>query len=334
MTGELAERLAADVARRLGVARVEIAGLRRLAGGASRETWAFDAVRPDGTTERLVLRRDPPAHHIRSSRRDEFVLLEAAGAAGLPVPRVRWCEDDDTILGSPYFVMDFVDGETLARRLLRDAEYADARRRLPEQLADALARIHRIDPGLPSLAFLPRPGAGEVPSAAELARWDQLYRVITPDPHPALELAFRWLAPRTPSAPALAVVHGDYRIGNVLFGREGLRAVIDWELAHVGDPLEDVGWLCVRSWRFGADDRPAGGLCSREEFFAAYERAGGTPIDRAAARWWEVFGNLRWAIMCIMQARTFLDGARSVELASLGRRVAEMELELLELTEG
>src|SRR5262249_20646781 len=114
VTGELAERLAADVARRFDVARVEIAGLRRLAGGASRETWAFDAVRPDGTTERLVLRRDPPGHHIRSSRRDEFVLLEAAGAAGLPVPRVRWCEDDDTILGSPYFVMDFVDGETLA----------------------------------------------------------------------------------------------------------------------------------------------------------------------------------------------------------------------------
>jgi aminoglycoside phosphotransferase (APT) family kinase protein len=130
------------------------------------------------------------------------------------------------------------------------------------------------------------------------------------------------------------VVHGDFRIGNVIFGPEGLRAVLDWELAHVGDPMEDVGWLCVRSWRFGADDRPAGGLCGREEFFAAYERAGGVAIERAAAHWWEVFGNLRWGIMCIMQARTFLDGVvRSVELASLGRRVAEMELELLELTE-
>jgi len=128
-------------------------------------------------------------------------------------------------------------------------------------------------------------------------------------------------------------VHGDFRIGNVIFGPEGLRAVLDWELAHVGDPMEDLGWLCVRSWRFGADAQPVGGLCQREEFFAAYARAGGAPVDPAAVRWWEVFGNCKWAIICVMQARSFVDGARSVELASLGRRVAEMELELLSLTE-
>ena len=230
--------------------------------------------------------------------------------------------------------MDFVDGETLARRLLRDAEYASARAALPGQLAGALARIHAIDPTLPELAFLPRPPSGASPAAAELARYEQIYRAITPDPHPALELAFRWLASRTPAPATPRVVHGDYRIGNVIFGPEGLRAVLDWELAHVGDPMEDVGWLCVRSWRFGADERPVGGLCAREEFFAAYERAGGAPLDPATVRWWEVFGNLKWAIICIMQARTFLDGAvKSVELASLGRRVVEMEFELLELTE-
>jgi aminoglycoside phosphotransferase (APT) family kinase protein len=334
VSADLAERLAADVARRLGVDRIDVRGLRRLAGGASRETWAFDAVRPDGTTERLVLRRDPPDHHIRSSRRDEFALLAAAAAAGLPVPRVRWCEDDATLLGAPFFVMDLVEGETLARRLLRDAAYAGARAVLPAQLADALARIHRIDAEEPPLAFLARPAPGETPAAVELARYESVYRAIAPDPHPALELAFRWLAARVPHPGGRAVVHGDYRVGNVIFGPEGLRAVIDWELAHVGDPLEDVGWFCVRSWRFGADDRPAGGLCARAEFFAAYERAGGAAVDPQAARWWEIFGNLRWAIMCIMQAQTFLDGARSVELASLGRRVAEMELELLELTEG
>ena len=130
------------------------------------------------------------------------------------------------------------------------------------------------------------------------------------------------------------MVHGDFRIGNVIFGPEGLRAVLDWELAHVGDPFDDLGWLCVRSWRFGADGNPVGGLCERERFFAAYERAGGGRVDATAVRWWETFGNLKWAIMCIMQAKTFLDGAvRSVELASLGRRVAEMELELLALME-
>jgi aminoglycoside phosphotransferase (APT) family kinase protein len=307
--------------------------MRRLAGGASREIWAFDLVRA-GTRERLVLRRDPPGHHVQSSRRDEFALLRAAQAVGLPVPRVLWCEADAAALGSPFFIMEFVEGETLARRLLRDAEYASARAALPGQLAAALARIHTIDPADPTLVFLPRPSAGESPVAVELARQEQVYRAITPDPHPALELALRWLAARLPSPAPPTVVHGDYRIGNVIFGPEGLRAVLDWELAHVGDPREDLGWFCVRSWRFGADDRQAGGLTDRETFFAAYERAAGKSVDRAALRWWEVFGNLKWAVICILQARTYLDGAvKSVELASLGRRVAEMELELLELTE-
>ncbi len=318
----------------MGAAPVAVELLRPLAGGASRDIWAFDARLPDGRVERLVLRRDPPGHHVQSSRRDEFALLGAAAAAGLPVPRVRWCEEDAAVLGAPFLLMEFVEGETLARRLLRDAKYAAARAALPRQLAAALAAIHALDPGLPALGFLPRPPSGETPAAAELARYEQIFRAVAPDPHPALELALRWLAPHPPTPAALTVVHGDYRIGNVIFGPEGLRAVLDWELAHVGDPLEDLGWLCVRSWRFGADDRPAGGLCQREELFAAYERAGGRPVDPAAARWWEIFGNLKWAIICIMQARTFLDGAvKSVELASLGRRVAEMELELLELTE-
>ena len=330
---ELSERLARDVARRLGAETVAIEKLHRLAGGASREIWAFDAVLPGGGVERLVLRRDPPGHHVHSSRRDEFALLAAAHAAGLRVPRVRWCEEDAAVLGSPFFVMDFVPGETLARRLLRDDEYAPARAALPGQLAEALAGIHALDARASGLAFLPRPPAGETPAAAELARHEQLYRAVTLDPHPALELALRWLAAAPPAPRAEALVHGDFRIGNVIFGPEGLRAVLDWELAHVGDPMEDLGWLCVRSWRFGADAQPVGGLCQREEFFAAYARAGGAPVDPAAVRWWEVFGNWKWAIICVMQARSFVDGARSVELASLGRRVAEMELELLSLTE-
>src|SRR5690242_5957497 len=204
---ELGDRLAAYVARRLGVERVAVESLRRLAGGASRELWSFDVVQADGGRERLVLRRDPPGQHLQSSRRDEFALLRAAAEGGLPVPRVRWCEDAPDVLGSAFFVMDFVEGETLARRLLRDAEYAPARAGLPAQLADALARIHLIDPGLTDLAFLPRPTPEETPAAAELGRYEQIYRAIAPDPHPALELALRWLAPRLPAPRALTVVH-------------------------------------------------------------------------------------------------------------------------------
>jgi aminoglycoside phosphotransferase (APT) family kinase protein len=328
---ELGLRLAAYLARETGDDTVAVDGLERLPGGASRQTWAFALRRGGGVAGRFVLRRDPPGHPVNASRREEFTLLHAAAAAGVPVPRVHWCEDDPRVLGAPFFVMDFVEGETLARRLLRDAVYAPARAALPGELARVLASIHAMEPA--KVAFLARPADGEAPAAAELGRYDQTYRAVTPDPHPALELALRWLAARPPAPARLAVVHGDFRIGNVIFGPEGLRAVLDWELAHLGDPMEDLGWLCVRSWRFGAAP-PVGGLSAREPFFAAYEAAGGGPVDPAAARWWEVFGNLKWAVICILQARTALEGGvRNIELASLGRRVAEMELELLDLME-
>ena len=194
--------------------------------------------------------------------------------------------------------------------------------------------MHAIDLDAPALGFLPRPQADASPAAAELARYESLFRALAPEPHPAFELALRWLAARLPVADRRTLVHGDYRVGNVIFGPEGLRAVIDWEMVHVGDPMEDVGWLCVRAWRFGADARPVGGLSDRARFFAAYEHAGGGAVDPAAVRWWEVFGNLKWGIICIMQMQTFLAGVKSVELASLGRRTAETELELLDLTEG
>ena len=278
-----------------------------------------------------MLRRDPPGHVIESSRRGEFTLLEAAASAGVPVPRVRWCANPEEDLGSA-FVMDFVAGETIVRKLLRDAEWSTARGALPTQLAAALARIHGMDPGAPAFGDLARPDPGTSPAAAELGRYDGIYRTIAPDPHPAFELAFRWLARRPPAPRRLGVVHGDYRMGNVIVGTDGLRAVIDWELTHVGDPMEDVGWLCVRSWRFGAS-APVGGLCDRATFFDAYAQAGGDAVDPEVVRWWELFGNLKWGIITIMQAQTFLGGVRNVELASLGRRTCETELELLELLE-
>jgi aminoglycoside phosphotransferase (APT) family kinase protein len=129
------------------------------------------------------------------------------------------------------------------------------------------------------------------------------------------------------------VVHGDYRVGNVIFDATGVRAVLDWELAHVGDPVEDLGWLCVRAWRFGNDALPVGGVGTREALVRAYEEVGGAPVDPEALRFWEACGNFKLALVFITQARAFLDGAPSVELASLGRRTAEAEEELLTLME-
>ncbi len=331
---EMRERLVAFLARQVG-AEVAVEGLRRLPGGASRETWSLDAVYgPPGAPARvpLVLRRDPGATALESDRHGEFRLLRVLREAGVPVPRVDWLGDDS--LGAPFFLMERVEGETLPRRLLRDAEYAPARTAMTAQLGEILARIHAVDWARPELGHLVQPGENTAPAVAELDRFEQVYRAVAPEAHPAFELALRWLRARVPPARRLTLVHGDYRIGNVIFGPEGVRSILDWELSHVGDPMEDLGWLCVRAWRFGRDHKPVGGIGEREELFAAYARGGGDPVDPAHVRFWEVFGNLKWAIICITQAKTHLDGiVHSIELASLGRRTAETELELLNLIE-
>lgn len=332
---ELIERLARFIREQGGFAKVEIGNFRRMAGGASREIWSFDAtLEKDGvkSTRGLVLRRDPGEHKIDTNRKAEFLVLRAAYSESVPVPEVLWVSEDPAVLEAAFFVMERVEGETLARRLLRDPEYARAREAMPAQLAEILAKIHRIDPKKHQLDFLTPPG--ENAALTEVRRYEENFRRLTLEPHPAFELAFRWLLERIPKTPRQTLVHGDYRIGNVIFDPSGVRSILDWELAHLGDPMEDVGWMCVRAWRFGNDRKPVGGLGSREDFFAAYEQASGAPVDPEAARFWEVFGNLRWGIITISQARTHIDGfVKSVELASIGRRTAETELELLNLIE-
>jgi aminoglycoside phosphotransferase (APT) family kinase protein len=308
-------------------------GLRLLTGGASRQTWSFDAVIEQnyGRSEivALVARADPRKGPNVMSRDVEYHVLEAAGAAGVPVPRVHAMGDDS--LGVPFFLMERVEGETIARRILRDDEYSSARTGMAEQLGAILAAIHATPiEGLP----LQRPETGLTAAETEVQRFEQTYRMITPDPHPAFELAFRWLKDHLPASSETTLVHGDYRMGNLIVGPEGIRSVLDWELAHIGDPLEDFGFLCVRSWRFGNDHLPVAGVGIREELFRAYEAAGGRKVDPASVRWWEVFGNLRWGIITIMQASAYLTGmSKSVELASIGRRTAETEWELLNLME-
>ena len=156
------------------------------------------------------------------------------------------------------------------------------------------------------------------------------------EPHPAFELALRWLDARVP-APASAprFVHGDFRNGNFIVGPDGIRAVLDWELAHLGDPIEDLGWLCVKSWRFGANDKLVGGFGDVPDLLGAYEQAGGGAVDEATLRFWVVLGTVKWGVICVGQAFAHLTGAiRSVELATLGRRVAEMEWDVLDLLDG
>ncbi len=337
---DLSPKLADFLQRSHGARSVRIEGLRLLTGGASRQTWSFDAAIEDAQgqtrTLPLVLRSDPRRRPDLMDREVEFRLLKAAGEEGVPVPGVHLVGDDS--LGVPFFLMERVDGETIPRRLLRDDVYAEARRVMTAQLGAILAKIHRVPIQRHGLDALPAPPPGQSPAETEVTRYEMTYRAIAPEPHPAFELAFRWLRQGLPGAAQPALVHGDYRIGNVIFGPEGARAVLDWELAHIGDPMEDLGWICVRSWRFGNDHLPVGGIGTREELWQAYQAAGGSPVDPDRVRFWEVFGNLRWGIICIGQAQTGLSpGAvppgRQLELAAIGRRTAETEWELLNLME-
>ncbi len=330
-------RLEAFLAEKVG-APARVTAARHLTGGASRDTWAVDVEiegGPEAGRHALVLRRDLGGEidDQALSRAHEYRLLRAAHAAGVLAPRPRWLCTDAAVLGAAFFLMDRLEGESVGRRVVREPALAEARRALPRQMGEQLARIHALDFEAAGLDFLPRPAPGLSPAldaVERLAR--QLER--SGEPHPALELALRWLRARAPQCASPVLVHGDFRVGNLMVGPAGLVGVFDWEFTHVGDPAEDLAWPCVRSWRFGQDHLRLGGVGRPEEFFDAYARAGGRPVDVGAVRYWEILGNFRWAVGCVVQAGRHLSGqAPSVELASLGRRTAEMELELLDLIE-
>ena len=329
MSEIVAAALAAACGRHLGAA-ARIENLRRESGGASRQTWSFDAVAGSKRHE-LILRRDPPtvaggerASSTALDRATEFAVLRAAFQGGVCAPEALFELTAGDGLGEA-FVMRRIGGIAIARKLLRDAPYAGARTKIAPQLGEIAARIHSVDVArLPSLAR--REAADQIASLrATIDALDQ--------PQPVFELALSWLDRRKP-APATrpVLVHGDYRTGNYLADESGVTAILDWEGAHLGDPIEDLGWLCVKSWRFGAIDKPAGGFGSREQLWHAYERAGGGAVDPVRAHWWEVFGTVRWGVICLTQAWRHLSGSvKSMELASIGRRAVETEVDLLQL---
>ena len=305
-----------------------ITDLRRLSGGASQETWSFDLVEGDRVTP-LILRRAPGnAPSVVGSGGSAGLAAEAAlfglaAAAGVPVPAVRAVLRPEHGLGEG-FVMDRIDGETLGGKIVRESRFEPAREQLACQCGEAMARIHGI-------ATTTLPPLRLAPAAAELAHYRGVHRSHGTS-KPVFELAFQWLLANAPPAPPQPVlVHGDFRNGNLIVDASGLRAVLDWELAHLGDGMEDLGWICVNSWRFGRSDLPVGGFGTREQLFAGYEAAGGV-VDAARVHYWQVLGTLKWGIICEGMAHSYLTGAeRNVEKAAIGRRASETEIDLLEL---
>jgi len=301
---------------------------KRLHGGACQENFRVDLTL-DGKPLTLALRSDAVKGLPGSiKRRDEFEVVQAAVAAGVKTPRARWLTRDLLRPGADAYFLDWAPGEAIGRRVLRNPELAQARQQLPSTLAQSLAALHRVTPGAVKLPFEP-PAQGPATHALEDLR-QMLARL--PGTFPAVEFALAWLAKRLPRDQRTVLVHGDFRTGNFLVTPEGLAAILDWEFSHFGSPYEDLSWISVRDWRFGRLDLPIGGFGQRAAFYAAYEAAGGKPVDLEDLLWWEIVGNLRWAVGSVYQGERYLSGEETdLELVAIARRNVEMEFEALRL---
>jgi aminoglycoside phosphotransferase (APT) family kinase protein len=297
---------------------VSVENLRALTGGASRVTWAFTANTGDESLP-LILRTGSP-DEVHAGMELEARAQRIAGAAGAPVPRILVASDSPVALGNPYLICNEIAGETIVRKIQRTLDDT-SRAALLQQCAAALAAIHRADPA-----------EAELVAGDQIALWRAQLDEIG-DTTATFEWAFRWLEKNRPAASVPTLVHGDFRMGNLIVDGSQLAAVLDWELVHSGDACEDLAWFSIRAWRFGAPkERSAGGLGSIEDLLVAYEAAGGAAVDRAGFRWWLVQATLRWGVICRFQAQRHLSGETpSVELATIGRRVCETEWDLLNL---
>jgi aminoglycoside phosphotransferase (APT) family kinase protein len=299
---------------------VVVENLHTLTGGASRTTYAFDAI--SGAEHRRLILRTAPADNRFAGMELEAAVQKAAAEAGAPVPHIVAASDSVAALGNQFLICDEVAGETIVRRIQRSLD-DEGRTVLMKQCAQALVAIHRA-----------RTDAAGLAEKDQLSDWRQRLDELG-DTTATFEWAFRWLEDNRPAPSAVSLVHGDFRMGNLIVDGSKLAAVLDWEAVHIGQIHEDLAWFCIRAWRFGAPPQlAAGGLGSVEDFVTAYERAGGAAVDRAALHWWLVLGTLRWGIICRYQAERHLSGqTRSVELAAIGRRVCETEWDILDLLE-
>jgi len=312
---------------------VSVLSVRAQAGGACQENFRVE-LKLDGERRVMALRSDARVSLPGSlDRAHEFAVIQAAVGAGVPTPAVHWLFPDLLREGSSAYLMDWVEGEAIGRRVLRDPELSEAREVLPDQLAAGLAAIHTVTPQAHPELSIPTPQSAGERSPVEAAMFfcrgmlDAL-----PEPHPAMELALSWLADNAPGDEERVLVHGDFRTGNFMVVPEGLSAVLDWEFAHWGVRACDLAWIAVRDWRFGRLKKPIGGFAHRDTFYRAYTQYSGCAVDPVEVHWWEVMGNLRWGAGAVYQAERVLSGSEfDLELLAIGRRAAEMEHEMLRL---
>jgi aminoglycoside phosphotransferase (APT) family kinase protein len=300
-----------------GAEAVEVGGLRRILGGASRHTWSCDASWTAGgeRCERgLIFRVDPEASLLPSHRDLEFRVYRALAGTAIPAPEALWVEGDARWLGAPFFVMERIDGCETAPQALFGEPYASVGERIGERLFEIGGRIAALDWEAAGFGeFMETPAAGEC-AERELAYWERAIEEARLDAQPVVRAAIDWLR-RHPPPPAqrVSVVHGDYRNGNVLYDERGeIHGVLDWEMAHLGDPVEDLAWTCMPDWRWGRLDR-YGGLLEPERALGTWQAASGLRVEREAFHWWSLFSQVKAQAIWLTGERAFLDG-RTEEL--------------------
>jgi len=327
---ELEERLSQFILEKERAGGVEIKGLERITTGASRETWLFTAriiTQGESCEIPMVLRKDPKSGLSYSTRAEEFMVLKKAYEYGVPVPKPLYFSED--CLDRPFLIMERAFGETYPKRLLNDDAYAMTRGQWATRLGEILARIHQI-PLSEELGFLKKASVAE-----QIERNEGVWRATKLNESPVLEWTFRWLKTNIPQQHPYCFIHADFRMGNIMFDEHGVRCILDWELAQIGDPMYDIAIICMRSWRFDKPQNRVGGFGREDGFLEAYQRAGGYPVDRQRIRYWEILANIFWATVTVAQSRFFVEQPRgNLEYAKLGRRTSECEFELMELLKG
>lgn len=303
----------------------EPTGLTRLTAGASQETYRVEL------GDRTVALRRSPVSDMEIEREGEAIglfaegrVIRTASAAGVPVPDVLHVFDADPHIGDALLV-EWLDGETLGSRIVRSEKFAAVRPSLARQCGEILARIHAFD-DRSALSELPTPSPEDLVNDT----WERYRSLGTPQP--MIDFAARWLLDHLPASGRSTLVHGDFRNGNLMFSPDdGVIGVLDWELAHFGDPMRDLGWLCTGSWRFGAD-APVGGFGDYDELFAGYESVSGSPVDRDAVHFWEVFGSFWWSVGCLGMVDVHRQGIdKSSERLAIGRRSSECQADCVNL---
>jgi len=319
------EELASSLSKKLlevGV-KGKVSNLEPLTGGASKEIWKFEVSNAKQSTKMILRRGSGIEGPLAIKTADEARIQKEVIKVGAPVPIILAVSKNEEELGDSY-IMHFVEGETIARKILRDKEYKKALPLLAYQCGEAIAKVHNVD--IDNFSFLPKK-----PAEDQLEDLYTTYQSFE-QPSPVFEYAYLWLKEQDFSNFQESLVHGDFRLGNIIVNGEGLQSIIDWELAHIGNPLQDLGWVCGNSWRFGKSDKVVGGFGELEDLLEGYNSISKLKVNKEMVKCWQVFGTFRWGVICLIQAYAHLNGTiNSIEKAAIGRRVSETEIDIVDL---